>query len=103
MTVIKPDKPFLSGVSGKYKLLIRKVAPKYNRFEYELVDAEYREYSAVSTLRYSEGQILRCMVTFSVVKARFVVIDTAICSKQDLTTPLPSPKSTKTKTGVAKE
>lgn len=86
-----PDAPFRSGTSGKYKLLIKSVTPRSSDYDYELVDIEGKEYKATSQKHYVEGQILRCMVSFAVSHARLVVSDTAICSKQDLATPIPDP------------
>lgn len=57
-----PDCPFRSGVSGKYKLLIKGVKPKIGSYEYGLEDAEGKEYEAVAKEHYSEGELLRCMV-----------------------------------------
>lgn len=85
-----PDAPFRSGVTGKYKLLIKSVKSSFSNYEYELVDAEGKEYKTRSTLHFAVGQMLRCMVTFRVVKARFVVEETLICKHQDLATPLPA-------------
>ncbi len=96
-----PDAPFRSGVTGKYKLLIKGVTPSFSNYEYELVDAEGKEYKTRSTLHFAVGQMLRCMVTFRVVNARFVVEETVICKKQDLATPLPVP-DTDNKTAAAK-
>lgn len=87
-----PDAPFRSGTTGKYKLLIRSVSPKVDGYEYELVDADSREYKARFKIHYPEGQLLRCIVTFEVRGAKLVVTDTAICKKQDLTTPFVKPK-----------
>ena len=90
-----PDSPFRCGASGKYKLLIRSVTPKYNGYEYDLVDAEEKQYCAISALHYAENQLLRCMVSFDVVKARLVVSETVICKKQDLATLIPEEKRSK--------
>lgn len=86
-----PDAPFRSGQTGKYKLLIRNVTPKFGSYEYELEDAEGKEYKAVAKEHYSEGELLRCMVAFEVVNARLVVSDTTVCKKQDLATLIPEP------------
>ena len=48
LQVIQPDAPFRSGITGKYKLLIKSVAPRFGNYEYALVDAEGKEYSASS-------------------------------------------------------
>ena len=95
-----PDAPFRIGVTGKYKLLIRSVTPKSDGYEYCLVDAEDREYRALSDQNYPEMQLLRCMFFFEVKAARLIVSDVAICKKQDLAVPIPktkkaSPKTTK--------
>lgn len=82
------DAPFRSGVSGKYKLLIKEVTPKYRQYEYELTDSEGRSYKSSSAVHFAANQILRCMVTFKIEHARLVVTDTAICSKQDMATPI---------------
>lgn len=87
--IIHIDLPFRSGINGKYKLLVKKVNPKYNAFEYELADAEGHGYSASSKFRYPENSILRCMVSFKVVSGRLVVSNASICKKQDLSTPIP--------------
>lgn len=58
-----PDSPFRSGVSGKYKLLIKDVTPKFGSYEYDLVDAEGKEYKAAEKEHYSEGELIRCMVS----------------------------------------
>ena len=86
-----PDTPFRSGTTGKYKLLIRSVTPKFNGYEYELVDADEKDYKAVSPKHFAPGQLLRCMVHFMVANASFVVTETLICSKQDFATPIPEP------------
>ena len=86
-----PDAPFRSGTTGKYKLLIRSVSPKVDGYEYELVDADSREYKAISKEHYPDGQLLRCIVSFEVRGAKLVVIDTAVCKKQDLATLIPEP------------
>lgn len=87
-----PDAPFRQGSSGKYKLLIRSVTPKYNGYEYALADADGNEYKAISPLNYALGQLLRCMVQIKVVNSSFVATDTQICSKQDFAVPIPEPK-----------
>lgn len=87
-----PDAPFHGGNSGKYKLLIKNVTPKFGRFEYELVDADGKEYSAQSELHFETDQLLRCLVSFEVVNAKLVVAGTTICKKQDLATPVPVKK-----------
>ena len=86
-----PDRPFRSGITGKYKLLIKEVTPKFGSHEYELVDAEGNEYKAAAKEHYAEDQLLRCMVSFQVVNARLVVSDVAVCKKQDLATLIPEP------------
>lgn len=88
---LQPDAPFRSGISGKYKLLINSVTPKFGEYEYVLADVEGKEYKATSKKHYLEGQILRCIVAFMVRNARLVVIDTAVCSKQDFATLIPEP------------
>lgn len=82
-----PDAPLVCSVSGKYKLLISSVTPKFDRYEYLLVDAEGREYGAVSDKYYSRNQLLRCMVSIAVVKTKLVVSEVTICKKQDLLIP----------------
>lgn len=89
-----PDAPFRSGVTGKYKLLIKSVSKKYAEYEYELVDAEGKEYKAASNAHYPENQLLRCILTFAVSHAQLVVTETAICKKQDLAEPVQEPKRT---------
>lgn len=91
LQVIQPDAPFRSGITGKYKLLIKSVSPKFGNYEYALVDAEGKEYKASSKTHYGDGQILRCMVSFVVSNARLLVADTAVCSKQDFATAIPEP------------
>ena len=86
--LLQADAPFRSGVSGKYKLLIKVVTPKYRQYEYELTDSEGKSYKASSAVHFAANQILRCMVTFKIEHARLVVTDTAICSKQDMATPI---------------
>lgn len=86
------DAPFRTGVTGKYKLLIKNVSPKLLGYEYELVDAEGKEYKAEHPKHYAEGELLRCMVDFKVANAKLTVTDTQICNKQDLTTALPEEK-----------
>ena len=88
---ISPDAPFRSGKSGKYKLLAKNVTPKYGKYEYELEDADGKEYKVVAKEHYAAGQLLRCMVSFEIVKAKFVVTDTALCKKQDLAERIPEP------------
>ena len=87
----QPDAPFRSGITGKYKLLIKSVSLKFGNYEYALVDAEGKEYKVSSKMHYGDGQILRCMVSFVVSNARLVVTDTAVCSKQDFATAIPEP------------
>jgi hypothetical protein len=94
---IIPDAPFRSGTTGKYKLLIRSMTPKFNGYEYELVDADGKEYKAASPKHYAPDQLLRCMVHFKVANASFVVTETLICSKQDLATAIPEPPKPKPK------
>lgn len=86
--LLQADAPFRSGVSGKYKLLIKVVTPKYRQYEYELTDSEGKSYKASSADHFAANQILRCMVTFKIEHARLAVTDTAICSKQDMATPI---------------
>ena len=90
-TVNIPDAPFRCGTTGKYKLLIKTVSRKYDGYEYELVDADGKEYKAVSPKHYAPDQLLRCMVHFTVANAAFVVSETLICSKQDFATPITEP------------
>ncbi len=92
MPEISPDAPFRTGVTGKYKLLIRSVTPKFDGYEYYLEDAEGIGYKAKSSLHYSEMQLLRCMVSFEVKAARLVVSDVAVCKKQDLAESVPKTK-----------
>lgn len=92
-----PDSPYHIGITGKYKLLIRSVTPKFDGYEYELVDADGKEYKADSPKHYALDQLLRCMVHFKVVNAAFFVTDTHICSKQDFATALPEEKKTKSR------
>jgi hypothetical protein len=92
-----PDSPFRGGVTGKYKLLIKSVTRKAFNYEYELVDAEGKEYKAGSPKHYAEGGLLRCMVYFKVTNARLVVSDILICKKQDLTTTIPEPTKLRSK------
>lgn len=87
-----PDSPYRSGITGKYKLLIKSVSPKIASYEYELVDAEGKEYKAGHPKHYAEGELLRCMVYFKVANAKLIVTDTLICNKQDLTTALSQEK-----------
>lgn len=91
-TYHKPDTPFRSGISGKYKLLIKSVTPVIRNYDYALVDADGKEYRARSQNHYAKDQILRCMVDFKVNGAKLVVSDVRICSKQDLATIIPEPK-----------
>ncbi len=83
------DLPFRSGVTGKYKLQVRKVTPTYSDYQYILTDGEDKEYSSASKIRYAANDILRCIVGFKVENARFVVTETTICKKQDFASPLP--------------
>lgn len=87
-----PDAPFRNSITGKYKLLIKAVIPKLLGYEYELVDAEGKEYKSGHPKHYAEGEMLRCMVYFKVTSAKLVVTDTLICNKQDLTAALPEEK-----------
>lgn len=91
-TTIHPDSPFRIGTSGKFKLLIKSVEEKFGDYEYLLIDADEKEYKAIAKALYAEGQILRCMVSFKVERARLVVENVAVCSKQDLATPVPVKK-----------
>lgn len=86
------DAPFRSGITGKYKLLVKSVVPKYVNYEYELVDADGKEYAAGHPKHYAEGDLLRCMVFFKVANAKLVVTETLICNKQDLATAIPEVK-----------
>ena len=96
-----PDAPFKAGASGKYKLLIQSVTKTYNGFEYGLVDADGKQYKAISKVRYPENDLLRCIVSLNVVTGHFVVESTSICKKQDLTSPVPVVKpAPKVKAGV---
>ena len=94
-TTIHPDSPFRIGTSGKFKLLIKKTEKYFDYFGYELLDAEGKEYKATAKTLYLEGQLLRCMVNFKVEKAKLVVESVAVCSKQDLATPVPFEKKPK--------
>lgn len=94
-TTIHPDSPFRIGNSGKFKLLIKSVEEKFGDYEYLLIDADEKEYKAIAKALYAEGQILRCMVSFKVERARLVVENVAVCSKQDLATPVPVEKKPK--------
>lgn len=86
---ILPDTPYRSGITGKYKLQIKSVTPKFGNYEYELMDADGKEYKAGHPKHYAEGELLRCMVYFKVANAKLTVTETLICNKQDLTTPIP--------------
>lgn len=90
-TTHTPDAPFRSGITGKYKLLIKGVTPKFGSYEYDLVDGEGKEYKAAAKEHYAKGDSLRCMVSFQVVNARLVVSDVAVCKKQDLASLIPEP------------
>ena len=92
---LQPDTPFRSGVSGKYKLLINIVEFKYGNYEYALSDADGKEYKASSKKHYAEGHLLRCMISFKIENARFVVSDITICGKQDLAPLIPEPEKSK--------
>ena len=87
--LVQPDNPYLNGVTGKYKLLVKNVTELYSNFEYSLVDAQEKQYKAISEQLYSEGNILRCIVTFKVEHAKLVVESVAVCKKQDLAIPIP--------------
>lgn len=105
-TTIHPDSPFRIGTSGKFKLLIKSVEEKFGDYEYLLIDADEKEYKAIAKALYAEGQILRCMVSFKVERARLVVENVAVCSKQDLATPIliakkPAPTPTKATAPIA--
>ena len=89
---IQPDSPFKIGTSGKFKLLIKSVTERFGDFEYLLIDAEEKEYKAIAKALYAEGQILRCMVSFKVERAKLVVETVAVCSKQDFASPIPVEK-----------
>ena len=91
----QPDAPFRIGVSGKYKLLISAVEYKSGNYEYALSDADGKEYKAFSKKHYAAGQLLRCMITFKIENARFVVSDITLCGKQDLATLIPEPEKHK--------
>ena len=51
-----PDAPFRSGSTGKYKLLIKDVTPKFNGYEYLLVAADGKEYNSVAKEHYAPGR-----------------------------------------------
>lgn len=87
--IVSPDNPYRNGTTGKYKLLVKSITESYSNFEYSLVDAGGKEYKAYTELLYSEGDILRCVVSFKVENAKLVVECVAICKKQDLATPIP--------------
>lgn len=91
-STIHPDSPFRIGTSGKFKLLIKSIEEKFGDYEYLLIDADEKEYKAIAKALYAEGQILRCMVSFKVERARLVVENVAVCSKQDLASPIPVEK-----------
>lgn len=91
-TNIQPDSPFRIGASGKFKLLIKSVKEKFGDYEYLLIDADEKEYKAIAKALFAKGQILRCMVSFKVERARLVVENVAVCSKQDLAKPIPIAK-----------
>lgn len=88
-SIIQPDSPFRIGASGKFKLLIKSVTEKFGDYEYLLIDADEKEYKSITKALYSEGQLLRCIVSFKVEKAKLVVESVTVCSKQDLATPIP--------------
>lgn len=92
-----PDAPFRSGITSKYKLLIRDVTPKIEGYEYLLVDADGKEYRTVHPKHYAPDQLLRCMVHFEVANAALVVTDTFICNKQDFATAITDPPKPKPK------
>lgn len=98
-----PDSPFRSGITGKYKLLIKDVTPKFGSYEYELMDGDGREYKATAKEHNAKGELLRCMVSFQVVNARLVVSDVAVCKKQDLATLIPEPPKSEPKTKAKKK
>lgn len=105
-TNIQPDSPFRIGISGKFKLLIKSVEEKFGDYEYLLIDADDKEYKAIAKALYAEGQILRCVVSFKVERARLVVENVAVCIKQDLATPIliakkPAPTPTKATAPIA--
>ena len=87
---ILPDAPFRSGITGKYKLLIKSVTSTPINYEYELVDADGNIYKAGHPKHFTEDEILRCMVYFKIENAKHVVTDTLICNKQDLASAIPA-------------
>ncbi len=95
---IHPDTPFRTGVTGKYKLLIKSATRRHSGFEYELVDADEKKYTARSMHHYPEGGILRCIITFAVERAKLVVVETTVCGKQDFVKPIPSKAKKQTST-----
>ncbi len=92
-----PDAPFRSGITGKYKLLINDVKPKLGCYEYELLDAEGKEYKAIAKEHYAKDQLLRSIVSFQVVNARLVVSEVVVCKKQDMATLIPEPPKPQSK------
>lgn len=97
------DAPYLVGISGKYNLLIKSVAPKYPVYEYELADLEGRNYKAGAPLLYAVNQLLRCQVYFKITSAGLVVSDTIICVKQKLAIPVDKTMMTKTPSVIAQK
>ena len=86
---IKPDCPLRGGANGKYKLEVKTVTPGYTLFEYMLVDADGNVYKASSRCNYPIGSLLRCIITFAIERAKFVVRETRILGGQDLASPIP--------------
>lgn len=91
----KADAPFRTGITGKYKLLIKSVTHKFDGYEYELADSDGKEYMARSEKHYAVNQLLRCIISFKIENARFVVSGVSICGKQDFATLLPELKKSK--------
>lgn len=87
-STIQPDSPFRNGTKGKYKLLIKSVTEMFGSYKYLLLDAEGKEYKAESEMLYSEGEILRCMVSFKGERLKLVVNEVDICKKQNLAIPV---------------
>lgn len=85
-SVTQPDSLFQKGTSGEYYLLVKSVTEISGKFEYLLMDADYHEYKAISSIQYPVGKLLLCMVRFKLnkKKGRLLIEKVGICSEQSL-------------------
>lgn len=74
-----PDAPYRNGTSGKYKLLVKNMISKQGEYEYLLVDADGKEYTANSKTLYAVNHLIPCIVFFKTTNTKLLVTGTIIC------------------------